>query len=426
MRNNPNKDHEQRHTILIVDDNTTNLKVIASYLNELGFRVLMARHGERGLQRAKQALPDIILLDVMMPDIDGFEVCRLLKEDELTKDIPVVFMTALASTEHKVKGFSIGAVDYVTKPIQHEEFSARIKTHLALRSLQQSLQEKNAQLEQEISERKRAEESLIVAQKEITALNTRLKSENLRLEAEIDVARQIQTMLLPTESELRQIEDLEIAGFMKPADEVGGDYYDVLQQHGRVKIGIGDVTGHGLESGVVMLMAQAIVRTLFTINETDATKFISVLNRIIYDNVQRMNNQRNLTLTLLDYYEEKLRLSGKHEDVIVVRQGGKIELIDTSDLGFPIGMIDHIAEFVGELTIKLQSGDGVVLYTDGITEAENEQGHYYGLERLCNVVSQNWDKSSELIKDIVVDNVLQYIGNQKVYDDLTLLVIKQK
>ncbi|OQY46182.1 MAG: hypothetical protein B6242_08440 [Anaerolineaceae bacterium 4572_78] len=115
MRNNPNKDHEQRHTILIVDDNTTNLKVIASYLNELGFRVLMARHGERGLQRAKQALPDIILLDVMMPDIDGFEVCRLLKEDELTKDIPVVFMTALASTEHKVKGFSIGAVDYVTK-----------------------------------------------------------------------------------------------------------------------------------------------------------------------------------------------------------------------------------------------------------------------------------------------------------------------
>jgi len=233
-------------------------------------------------------------------------------------------------------------------------------------------------------------------------------------------------MLLPTESELRQIEDLEIAGFMKPADEVGGDYYDVLQQHGRVKIGIGDVTGHGLESGVVMLMAQAIVRTLFTINETDATKFISVLNRIIYDNVQRMNNQRNLTLTLLDYYEEKLRLSGKHEDVIVVRQGGKIELIDTSDLGFPIGMIDHIAEFVGELTIKLQSGDGVVLYTDGITEAENEQGHYYGLERLCNVVSQNWDKSSELIKDIVVDNVLQYIGNQKVYDDLTLLVIKQK
>ena len=120
------------------------------------------------------------------------------------------------------------------------------------------------------------------ANREIMALNKQLKAENLRMETELDVARQLQQMLLPREEELQKIEGLDIAGFMKPADEIGGDYYDVLQHNGHVKIGIGDVTGHGLESGIVMLMTQMGVRTLLTSNETDPTRFFTVLNRTIY------------------------------------------------------------------------------------------------------------------------------------------------
>ena len=112
---------------------------------------------------------------------------------------------------------------------------------------------------------------------------------------------------------------------MAPANEVGGDYYDVLQQNGKVKIGIGDVTGHGLESGVVMIMAQTAVRTLLTVEETDPVKFLNALNQIIYRNTNRMKSPKNMTLSLLEYEGGVMRLSGQHEELIVVRNNGKIE-----------------------------------------------------------------------------------------------------
>jgi signal transduction histidine kinase len=132
--------------ILIVDDNTTNLRVINDYLKELGFRTLMARNGESCIKRAQYGRPDIILLDVLMPGIDGFETCRLLKKNEITRDIPVIFLTALASEDEKVKGFDVGAVDYITKPIQQREVLARLSTHLKIQTQARELQAKNKAL----------------------------------------------------------------------------------------------------------------------------------------------------------------------------------------------------------------------------------------------------------------------------------------
>jgi DNA-binding response OmpR family regulator len=117
-------------TILIVDDSPLNIGTIASYLEKQGFTILAARDGMSGLEKAEYARPDLILLDVMMPGMDGFEVCRRLKAEPATQNIPVIFMTALADARHKVRGFDSGAVDYVTKPIQHEEVLARVTTHL--------------------------------------------------------------------------------------------------------------------------------------------------------------------------------------------------------------------------------------------------------------------------------------------------------
>jgi signal transduction histidine kinase len=125
----------KNHTILIIEDNPNNLGVIVEYLEDAGFKIAIARNGEIGLKRAQFAKPNIILLDVMMPTIDGFETCRRLKADEQTRDIPVIFMTALDSPEDKLKGFEVGGVDYITKPIQHEEVLARVTTHLRIREL---------------------------------------------------------------------------------------------------------------------------------------------------------------------------------------------------------------------------------------------------------------------------------------------------
>jgi len=281
----------------------------------------------------------------------------------------------------------------------------------------------NQELEQRVLARTA---DLNEANQEITHLNQRLKSENLRMKAELDVTRQLQQMILPKQEELSQIPKLEIAGFMEPAAEVGGDYYDVLTHNGLVKIGIGDVTGHGLESGVLMIMVQTAVRTLLANNETDPTNFLNVLNQVIYDNVQRMNSDKNLSLSLLDYKEGILSLSGQHEEMIVVRSGGQVERIDTIDLGFPIGLEADISDFVAQIEVQLKPGDVVVLYTDGITEAENQLGLRYGIEQFCEIVSDNWQQSAEEIRKAVIEDVRRHIGKQKVYDDITLLILKQK
>lgn len=134
-------------TVLVVEDNATNRLVAVNYLKTCGFNVLVAKHGEEGLRMVAQASPDLILLDVMMPGMDGFEVCRQLKQQPESRDIPVIFMTALTETQNKVEGFQVGGVDYITKPIKPEELFARVDVHLKLRALSQALAERTAALE---------------------------------------------------------------------------------------------------------------------------------------------------------------------------------------------------------------------------------------------------------------------------------------
>lgn len=147
-------------TILVVDDTPTNLEVLFDFLNNAGFKVLFAEDGESALETVKHIIPDLILLDVVMPGIDGFETCRRLKANDATAAVPVIFLTALTETTDKVKGFALGAVDFVTKPLQYEEVLARVKTHLQVQILTRQLQAQNARLEQEIQERKQAEAAL--------------------------------------------------------------------------------------------------------------------------------------------------------------------------------------------------------------------------------------------------------------------------
>lgn len=138
----------QKGIILAVDDTPENLGVLFDYLDQFGFIVLLVQNGENALKQAEENLPDLILLDIMMPGMDGFEVCRRLKANDVTKDIPVIFMTALSDTLDKVRGFEVGGVDYITKPLQHEEVVARVRTHTTIRRLQRELQEKNTILQQ--------------------------------------------------------------------------------------------------------------------------------------------------------------------------------------------------------------------------------------------------------------------------------------
>lgn len=146
--------------ILIVDDNPDNLKVLYTYLKSVGFEVLVAEDGMVGIEAVKRSQPELILLDVMMPGIDGFEVCRRLKADAATRNIPVIFLTALSETVNKLTGFQVGGVDYITQPIEQEEVAARVRTHLILTRTRHKLQQQNQQLQQEIDRRQQIEREL--------------------------------------------------------------------------------------------------------------------------------------------------------------------------------------------------------------------------------------------------------------------------
>ncbi|MCT7963632.1 MASE1 domain-containing protein [Laspinema sp. D1] len=380
--------HQGSAKLLIVDDEPINLQVLVNMLSLQNYTVIQAKNGIEALELLHKGFkPDLVLLDVMMPKMTGYEVTQKIRETWQASEMPVLLLTAKNQLSDLVAGFESGANDYLTKPVEKDELLARIKTHLNL---------------------------------------LRLKSENVRLVAELEVTRQQQQMLLPSAEELLLIEDLEIAAFMEPATEVGGDYYDVIQHQGGVKIGIGDVTGHGLESGVLMIMVQMAVRTLLQSAISNPIHFLTLLNLAVYGNLQRMKSEKNMSLMLLDYHQGKMVVSGQHEDIILVRFGGQVELIDTVDLGFPVGLVEDIGEFVAELVIELNPGDVAIVYTDGITEAENIEGVQYGLHRLTELAGQQQGRSATEILEVILADVREFIGNQKVYDDITLLVLKQK
>jgi serine phosphatase RsbU (regulator of sigma subunit) len=294
----------------------------------------------------------------------------------------------------------------------------RDKSQNALETAKHQLETKNILLGEKIHILKQA-------QKEIARLNDCLKSDNLRMNTELNINRRLQKMLLPRTEELKQIEELEVAVFLKPANEVGGDYYDVQQLNEKIQVSIGDVTGHGLESGVLSIMVQTAIRTLLAHHETNLLKILNTINQIIYENVQRMQSNKTLSLILLDYQKGRISFSGQHEEIILVRQG-EIECIDTIDLGFPVGLEPSIAEFVFEKNIEIEKGDVIVLYTDGITEAENMNKEYYGAERLCQIISQSWQLPAEEIKHAIINDLSQFIGEKKIFDDITLVVLKQR
>lgn len=295
--------------------------------------------------------------------------------------------------------------------------------------------EKREELAKEKAETENALSQLDGAHKKISILAEKLSNENLRLGAELDVSRKLQEMILPRKEELIAIDGLDITTFMQPADEIGGDYFDVLKQgNGKVHIGIGDVTGHGLESGVVMLMTQSMMRTLTRSDNLDLPDMLNSLNASLFGNLQRIGGDKNLTLSLAEYQPSRkdlkeggtLRIVGQHESVLIIRANGELEEIDTLYLGMTIGLVDDVREFTDEAVIILSPGDSVVLYTDGITEAADSEGSLYGIDRLKHICVSHHEETSQKINDAVISDVLHYTNGQDLYDDISLVVLKQE
>ncbi len=357
---------------------------------------------------------------------------RILLYQIMAVLVSLMIVTAAVFAASKRVTGGISALASAAKRIQAKDYSVRVdistkdevaEAGIAFNRMAEDISFHTENLEKLVSDRTSEIEA---AKEEISTLNSQLKSENLRLGAELNVARQIQLMVLPRAKELTANKNLEIAAYMRPADEVGGDYYDVLQNGNNLKIGIGDVTGHGLESGVLMLMVQSIARALQEAGEMDPAKFLTDLNRAIFKNIERTKTDKHLTLSFLDYDGKRLTISGQHEDMIIVRRNGEVERIDTGDLGLPVGLEPDIAPYIDTREIAFERGDMVVLHTDGVTEAENSKGELFGFERLLEDARRLHGGTAEEVVKGILDDLMTYIGTQKIHDDITLVVMRHR
>lgn len=405
-------------TVLLVDDNPANLGILTDYLKTYNLKVPVATSGETALKRAKLIQPDLILLDVVMHGIDGFETCLRLKADEATRDIPVIFMTALTDHDSKVRGLSCGAVDYVTKPIHQEEVLMRIQTHLKLSTLTSSLKTRSNELAN-------ANAQLAKANRRILQLNDQLQEENIRMNVEMKLARRIQTALLP---ERVDHDELDITAVMLPAKVVGGDYYDfTFDRAGNLWFAIGDVSGHGITAGLIMMMVETAFNVCIKDFPDPSPKdIVVIINHILKENVQdRLQEEHFMTLNLLQYKGKgHFIFAGLHVDIIVYRAAEKkCEFITTE--GCYLGLIPEVEPSTENRDFTLNKDDILVLYTDGITEARQKGKKMLDSDGLAGIIEQNAHKSVDEIKDTVLEQTLEWYG-EKQKDDITMIIARKK
>ncbi len=381
---------------------------------------------------------------VVVPEAEIFSILNqtsqsISQQSNIATVISVVFMVAfliiaaLASLRFSNQiTTDVRTLAQAAEQVSHKNYDVEIELNSvdeigrfgqAFTQMTKEIQDYTTNLEGRVQERTA---DLQRANEVIMALNERLKDENVRLGAELDVARQLQMMVLPSDDETQAVEPLDIACYMQPADEVGGDYYDVLQVGNSIFLGIGDVTGHGLSSGVIMLMVQTALLTLSQSGETDISRMLTLLNQVLYQNIVRIREEKNMTLSVIQYTDNTFQIVGQHESVVICRNSGEIEEIDTVNLGFPIGLIDDIEDFILPEQFRLEIGETALLYTDGITEAENKEQEQYGLERMTSVLQKHYKADANTIRNAIIEDVYDFIDAAEVFDDITMMVIKQR
>ena len=237
---------------------------------------------------------------------------------------------------------------------------------------------------------------------------------------DMEIARQIQRSILPRRVD---VEGIEISAGMMPAEEVGGDYYDVLPVAGGCWIGIGDVAGHGLGAGLIMVMIQSMVMTLVRANEQARPRdIVGLLNRLLHENIRgRLNQDDHVTFCLMRYGGDgQVVFAGAHEEILLWRTGAGCERIATP--GTWLGAVRDIDKVTEDQTLQLQPGDLMILYTDGLIESRNRAGKPFGFERLAALVERHRSESADAIKQRVLARVRRWTAKQE--DDVTVIVVR--
>jgi sigma-B regulation protein RsbU (phosphoserine phosphatase) len=397
--------------ILVVDDVPANLRLLSDMLTEQGYKVRSVINGDMALMATRAARPDLILLDINMPGMSGYEVCGHLKKDAETRDIPIIFISALDETEDKVRAFTVGGVDYVAKPFRVEEVLARVETHLTLRALQMELQRANEELERRVEER--------------TAQVVQLAIEQERMAYELQIAREVQASFLPREAP--QIPGWEFAARWRPARQVAGDYYDFIQRteaggdSSKLSLVIADVADKGVPAALFMVLTRSTLRAMMdrSISPSDG---IAHTNRLLCVDASA-GMFVTLFYSLLDPATgEMTYVNAGHRQGLLCRAGSR-ELVELAPTGMALGVVSD-APFAQE-TVHLGHDDLLVLYTDGVPEATDAHDRMFGMERFESVVLDHRGASATRIANAVIQAVDDFAGSEEPFDDIAVVVVKR-
>ena len=380
----------QPASILVVDDTAANLQVLAGMLKDRGYKVRPVPSGKLALLAARRDPPDLILLDINMPEMNGYEVCEHLKADDQLKGIPVIFISALTEQLDKVKAFAIGGVDYITKPFQMEELHARVETHLKLRRLQIDLEEYSRHLE----------------------------SARARLKLDLEFAREVQRGFLPRR--LPEVPGYEFFAHYESAFEIGGDYYDFIPlPRQRLAVLLGDVAGKGVAAALLMAKLSADARFCI-LTEPDPAAAVTNLNSLIS---QSNIADRFVTLAaaILDPKRHTVTLvNAGHPSPLIYHRATRTvgEATSLGVTGLPLGVQGGFA--YESCQVSLEPGDCILTFSDGVTEAMDINNVQLGTKGVYAAV-QGEHYSPQALGDRVVTVVKQFAAGRSQHDDIALV-----
>jgi len=377
---------DQKQNLLVVDDAPSNIQIVHSILKD-AYKVRVATSGARALELVKVTPPpDLILLDVMMPGMNGYEVCARLKADPETKEIPVIFLTAQTEAEDETRGFEAGAVDYIHKPFSPAVVKARVQTHLTLRGIREQL---------------------------AAQLNS--------IQKELETARQIQFSILP--DTIPKIAGLDIAARYIPASAVAGDFYDFIpiDDH-RIGILVADVSGHGMPAALIASMLKIALAAQVP-HAADPALVLSGLNQVLCGKFQQ--HYVTAAYLYLDMETHTARYAGAGHPPLLMWGGGSDGVRDVLENGLFLGKF-KIAAY-SSVEFPISRGTWALLYTDGIPEAANSSDAEFGAERFREFLATERYVSADKLADGLLEDLSRWSGRGLGHDfddDLTIVAIR--
>ena len=393
--------------ILVVDDKIINRRLLIDVLKRKGYELIEAEDGEEALEITLREIPDLILLDIIMPKKDGYEVCSELQQDNRTADIPIIFISSKSEVEDKIKGMELGGVDYVTKPFDAGEVLARVKTQLKIRNLTKKLKQKNRELLEK----------------------QRLIDEDLKAGAEIQ--KSLISFAPP------DIKNVDIVWRFMPCHRIGGDIFNVLRLNDdHLVIYMLDVSGHGISSAMVAFTVSQMLRpkTGFPFKRSidippyyEIVPPADVLSTMDQKyQIERFNKFFTISYSILNVKDGTLRYSSAgHPPSVLLHQDGSLELLEEGGTIIGMGALGALLPFE-EGERKLCYRDKLFIYTDGIIEYQNEGGAFYGEERFLAELQRLKDEHISDILDGVITSVMRFGNNTEPRDDISLLAVEYR